>query len=88
MGSIPNEVIRFLDRPNPCRIIVPVSTQPLAEKSTGGKGQLVRKADNPIATCEPSRKCGSLDISQSYEPKQSVVRGRALPSLHYSSKDL
>jgi hypothetical protein len=45
------------------------STQPLTEMNTsnlpGAKGRLARKVDNLTAIYEP-RKCGSLDVSQSY----------------------
>jgi hypothetical protein len=60
------------------------STQPLTEMSTrnipGGKGRPVRKADNLTATCESIvyRKCGSLNVSQHYEPPR-LVTGIALP---------
>jgi hypothetical protein len=56
-GSIPDEVIGFLNWPNPSsRNMVLGSTQPLTEMSTrnlpGGKGRPARKADlTPI--CEP-----------------------------------
>jgi hypothetical protein len=48
----------------------------------GGKGWPVCKADNLTAICEPNvyRKCGSLDISQSYGPSWPVT-GTALPYL-------
>jgi hypothetical protein len=54
MGSIPNEVIGFLNRPNPSsRIVALGSTQPLTEMSTwnlrGGKWRPACKADNPTA---------------------------------------
>jgi hypothetical protein len=38
-----------------------------------GSGALpVRKSDNLTAICELSRQCGILNISQPYEPPQSV----------------
>jgi hypothetical protein len=53
-GSIPNEVIKFLNWPNPSsRTMALRSTQPLTEMSTrnlsGGKGRTARKADILIA---------------------------------------
>jgi hypothetical protein len=50
-GSIPDEVIGFLNWPNPSsRTMALGSTQPLTEMSTsrlpGDKGRLARKADN------------------------------------------
>jgi hypothetical protein len=57
-GSIPDEVIGFLNWPNPSsRTIALGSTQPLTEMSTrnlpGGKSQQARKADNLTAIYEP-----------------------------------
>jgi hypothetical protein len=59
VGSIPDEVIRFFNSPNPSsRTIALGSTQPLTEMSTtnlhGGKGRPARKADNFTAICEPT----------------------------------
>jgi hypothetical protein len=40
----------------------------------GGKGRPIRKADNLTAIYEPlSRKCGSLDVSQTYGPPRPVT---------------
>jgi hypothetical protein len=58
------------------------STQPLTKMNIrnlpGGKGQPVREADNLATICEPSRKCGSLDVSQSCGPPWPVT-GIVLP---------
>jgi hypothetical protein len=56
--SIPDEVIGFVNGPNPSSSTMALgSTQPLTEMSTryfpGGKGRPARKADNPTAICEP-----------------------------------
>jgi hypothetical protein len=57
-GSVPDEVVLFLNLPNPSsRTMVLGLTQPLTEMSTrnllGGKGRPARKADNLVAICEP-----------------------------------
>jgi hypothetical protein len=57
-GSIPDEVIGFLNWPNPFGLkMAVVSTQPLTEMSTrnfpGGEVWPARKADNLTAICEP-----------------------------------
>jgi hypothetical protein len=58
-GSIPDEVIGFLNWPNPSsRTMALGSTQPLTEMSTrnlsGGKGGPACGADNLTAICEPT----------------------------------
>jgi hypothetical protein len=57
-GSIPDEVIGFLNLPNPSsRTMALGSTQPLTEMSTrnlpGGKKRPAHEADNLTAICEP-----------------------------------
>jgi hypothetical protein len=75
--------------PNPSsRTLALGSTQPLIEMSTrdlpGNKGRLARNTDNHTAICEPIvwRKCGSIDVSQSYGPSPPVT-GIALPFYIY-----
>jgi hypothetical protein len=58
VDSIPDEVIGFLNWPNPSSCTMALgSTQPLAEMSTrnlpGGKRRPARKADNLTGICEP-----------------------------------
>jgi hypothetical protein len=55
-GSIPNEVIGFLNWLNPSsRTIALGSTQRLSTRNlSGGKGRPASKADNLIAICEPT----------------------------------
>jgi hypothetical protein len=56
-GSIPDEVIGFLNLSNPSRTMAKGSIQPLTEISTrdlpGGKGRPAHRADNLTALCEP-----------------------------------
>jgi hypothetical protein len=85
-GSIPDEVIEFLNWPNiSSRTIALGSTQPLTETSTrnvpGGKGWPASKADNLKAICEQIiQKCGSLDVFEPWGPPWPVTR-IALPFL-------
>jgi hypothetical protein len=56
-GSIPNEVIGFLNWPNPAsRTMFLGSTQPVTEMSTrnlpGGKWRPARKGNNLTSICE------------------------------------
>jgi hypothetical protein len=52
------------------------------ESSWGAKGRSAREADNlPLSVSRFSRKCGRLDVSQSYGPSRPDT-GTALPSLH------
>jgi hypothetical protein len=58
VGSIPDEVIGFLNLLNPSsRTLAQKSIQPITEMSTrnlpGYKGRPARKADSVIAICEP-----------------------------------
>jgi hypothetical protein len=59
MGSISDEVTGFFNCPNHSRHATALrSNQPLTELSArnlpGGKGQLVHKAENLTAICEPN----------------------------------
>jgi hypothetical protein len=62
-------------------------TQPLTEMSTrnlpGGKQWPACKVDNlPSSMGLPSRKCGSLDVSQSYRPPRPPTRTALLRKIN------
>jgi hypothetical protein len=74
---VPDEV-DFFYLPNPSSHTMALGlTQPLTEMNTRnlsrGKGQLAHKAD-VTAICESIfKKCGSIDVSQPYEPSRPVT---------------
>jgi hypothetical protein len=58
------------------QLLTEMSTRNLPGEGGGGKGRPARKTDNLSAICEPIvyKKCGSLDVSQSYGSSRPVTR--------------
>jgi hypothetical protein len=90
-GSIPHDVIRFFNLPNPSsRTMALGSTQPLREMGIRNLpgwlkgGRRVRLTTSPPTVSRLSRRCGSLDVLQPFGPPRPVT-GIDLPYFGRSS---